>query len=264
MATLDRKLKRIAEENSTKAGEQPQSQDRQERRGLPPGLLERTQSLLGGYLAEKLFPSYDRGVIGAFLRSVAPYVMTIEPEKGGEAIRWYVYLDVDEDTARLILSALGADGLADELIPKENAGAVGESTKRRAKRKDYVSLVDLAESVIPGAGVWNSLVDIIETKCEVSEEGLVAPHPYLLAMGMKPEHRPLAVAAMDYGIMSGELSGWEDAEDSLAGILACIPTLAHLTAAAASYGIADVKPCIKDLNRVVELYSTRWGRDTDC
>src|SRR3989338_6845388 len=188
------------------------------------GLFRQSQERLGEYLAEKLFPSYDRGAIGTFLRAVAPFVMTIEPEVSKGDICYSVAMKVDEGTARLVLSALGAGDLAGELIPqareasrppspeKARRGASGKrKTPARAKEQRKVSLIGLAESIVPGSGAWSSLAEIIEDGYEVSDEGTVVPHPYLLAMGMKPEHRPLAVAAMDYGIRYGSLSGWEDA-----------------------------------------------------
>ncbi len=237
-------------------------------------LIQHTQAVLGEYLTETLYPSYSRGSVRTFLETVAPYVMTIEPVVSEGDIACSIALKVDPATARLILSSLGASDLADELISSAKAAPKASARKktsgrrtsaassRAARGKNTVSLIDLAEGVIPGAGAWGSLADILRDAYEGSDDG-VQPHPYLLAMGMKPEHSPLACAAMDYGIRSGELSGWEDAEDSLTGILACVPTREHVTNAASLYGIADVKPCIRNLNQVVKRYSATWGQDTE-
>ncbi len=287
--TLDGKLSQIRARKETEEKEKPPSRTAASKAaaagsdrstaGQPASFYEEARDTLGSYLTEDLFPKYDKGAIGTFIRTVAPYVMTLEPEDDSPGgIDCTIATKIDVGTAEIILSALGVDDPGDALAAvgkpalkkaparassrKASRGKKAAPTRKpRAQKPATISLTDLAESIIPGSGGWGAIADILSEAYDGDEETTVAPHPYLLAMGMKPEHRPLAVAAMAYGIRKGTLTGWEGEgkEDVLAGLLACVPTLDDFRGAASIYGIEDVKPAIRDLNRVVRLYAKRWG-----
>ena len=56
MSTLDRKLKKIAEEKAAQAAEQPDQPEEKADESLPSGLVERAPPLLGDHLAKDPFP----------------------------------------------------------------------------------------------------------------------------------------------------------------------------------------------------------------
>ena len=127
------------------------------------------------------------------------------------------------------------------------------------KSTDESSFAEVAESCLPGYQAWSAIEDALEG-CDCP-----SMDPYLLPLAMAPAYRPLVAAAIGIGIETGDILSGKDLDEQQEmgsglkmDVLTCTPSLAHLAQAAQRYGISDLEPIIKDLNRVVSLYLRKW------
>lgn len=254
MSTLDRKLKKIAEEKAAQAGEQPGQIEEKTEESLPSGLLERAQSLLGDYLVKELFVDEAKNGLEAFLRTLGPFVLAVLPYKPYTG----TYSSPPTKLSCTLISGMDRKTWNDILLTFEGeflettdlaAGGQAGSSSAGAASGPSAGRVDLANSGMKYIPQYHS------AKALLCKEKDMRISPYLLAMGMAPEHRALVAVAIGIGIEKGDLKGWDDGRSAKVRILSCVPDLTHLAEAAGQYGITDLTPVIADLNNVVAKYA---------
>ncbi len=257
MSTLDRKLKKIAEEKAAQAAEQPDQPEEKADESLPSGLVERAQHLLGDYLVKELFAEEAAGGLERFLRTLGPFVLTVKPFQPARTtysssystpqkaqLSCSVISGIDRKTWNDLLLTFEGEFLeTTDLAASSQSGSQGSTTGSR---------VDLANSGTKYIPQYHAV------KALLCKERDLRVHPYLLAMGMAPEHRALVAVAIGIGIEKGDLKGWGNASSrsAKARMLSCVPDLTHLAEAAGEYGVTDLTPVIEDLNGVVAKYAS--------
>ncbi len=97
--------------------------------------------------------------------------------------------------------------------------------------------------------------------CGKKEEAIISVHPYILAMALKPEYRPVVFMAISEGLKQGTInpqtvSGNFSQRDQ--AYEAIIPS-EFIFSQAAHYHVRDIKPIIRNINEVMKAYATNWS-----
>ena len=212
--------------------------------------------MLGDYLVKDLFADEAKGGLERFLRTLGPFVLSVQPYKPYSSsysslstqqaakVTCIVVAGMDRKTWNDILLTYEGEFL--ETTDLAAGGQAGGTTGSPAAGR-----VDLANGGTKYIPQYHAVKAVLS-----SRERELRVNPYLLAMGMAPEHRALVAVAIGIGIEKGDLKGWDDGRSAKARLLSCVPDLTHIAEAAGQYGITDLKPVIADLNEMVAKYAS--------
>lgn len=252
MATLDRKLQEIAEESARGAPAAKKQPEPSEQEGVPTTLDTQVCAVMGEQLV-----SYFNGklqgqgqgvsVKRAFvplIQEVGLYLFTMKPASQSS----YGYFIDTSFTAQL---------------PKETLARIVT-----AACGEYARSTDLEDAVI-GGGMERLTALLPEMACMKAELLDIPTHqlsymatinPYLIVMGMVPEHRALATLAVAKAIENGHITLPIIAEhmrfsgSRQNALNASLPLASDFVEVAAEHGITEVVPAMEEYRRVWQTH----------
>lgn len=232
--TLDEKLRKLGKEGipSPSPGEESPSFAQED-------LFRDAHKLLGDYLAERILAGAQGTFVEDFLRTAAPVVYYVEPTPNSKL-----------EVGLLKRFDCAAFGEVSREVLSESLARTDSSQEGSSRAGDIGR--DLPATWIAAAGAIHALryFNMLE--------------PYVLVMGMTPEHRALAAMAISAGMADGTLQAWDTNTIPIGqAMLRAVPTRSHFDEAARRYGVpaAQQKAVMEDLHRVAAAYLTTWREE---
>ncbi len=255
MATLDKKLKEIAEESAREAPTGQEEAERSTGEAVPSSLDEQACAIMGEQLLNYFVgrlpgqrPSYGKSVHQAFvplINEVGLYLFTMtsaHEQSYGELIRTSFTRALPEDImARIVRTACGEYAGKTDLMEAAVKGGM----------EHIVSL-------LPEMGRMQS--SLLSHSSDVLSS-LATVNPYLIVMGMAHEHRALAALAVEKAIQNGHITfsvtdpnQWQYRLIKNAALDACLPFASDFTEVAEEHGLTEVIPAMEDYRRVWQTH----------
>lgn len=234
--TLDEKLRKLGKEGIPGPSPEDESPSFAQE-----DLFRDAHKLLGDYLAERFLMGAQGTFVEDYLRTAAPLVFYVEPTPDSK-LEVGLLKRFDCAAFGKVSRKVLSESLVGTDSPQEGSSRAG----------------DVGRDLYPAT--WIAAADAIHA---LHYFGTM--EPYVLVMGMAPEHRAFAAMAISAGMADGTLQSWNVGTIPIGqAMLHAVPTRSHFDQAARCYNVAlpQQKAAMEDLHRVATLYLREWKEES--
>lgn len=222
----------------------------------PSGLEERAREVIGKFLVE-FYSGRIAGqrpgvaplekVISQAVEKVGFYMLAITPRKDSEQRR-IISSRLDDNASPEVFKELLRLMCGEYALETDLMALVSPQSNRAELIPEYQQITERLVKLGPEIGF-----------------SLATLHPYLFVMGMNLEQRPLATLAVEKAfnqkrikLLTGVLEEYLSITSIKAYISTMLPSTADYVSVAQEYGIKEVVPVLREMQRVVDSY-LKWG-----
>jgi hypothetical protein len=209
-------------------------------------LFSENQKILGNYLVNNYFrtEASNSKTIYNFLETLAPFLITISPKDQSQR------------------HSNSSDKL--ECTLEKDTGSIIEAL--RLYSDGYLEKTDLITELVnaPTIDLQEYLPEYILLKNKILKSKFANAytlHPYLFTMGLEPKNRPLVTVTIERAINNKDIiiqKQNNNDNDNSTQMISTVPSLKMITETAKEFKITELKPIIKNINKLSTLYIKNW------